>query len=97
MKMMDVIEKISELYRLEQNSILSMRQEKQCVEFLLMEAEEKHYENITAAEYKRLTLKKTILDNEIKNKKTYCQGIFDTRELLMDMVFSFDKKLTTQN
>ena len=97
MKMMDVIEKISELYRLEQNSILSMRQEKQCVEFLLMEAEEKHYENITAAEYKRLTLKKTTLDNEIKNKKTYCQGIFDTRELLMDMVSSFDVKLTAQN
>ena len=97
MKMMDVIEKISELYRLEQNSILSMRQEKQCVEFLLMKAEEKHYENITAAEYKRLTLKKTTLDNEIKNKKTYCQGIFDTREFLMDMVSSFDAKLTTQN
>ena len=97
MKMIDIINKVSELYRAEQNSLLAMRQEKQCVEFLLVEAEEKHYENITAAEYKRLTLKKTTLDNEIKNKKMYCQGIYDTREFLMDMVSSFDVKLTTQN
>ena len=97
MKMIDIIDKVSELYRAEQNNILAMRQEEQCVEFLLMEAEEKHYENITAAEYKRLTLKKTTLHNEIKNKKTYCQGIHDTRELLMDMVSSFDTKVTVQN
>lgn len=97
MKMIDIIDKVSELYRAEQNNILAMRQEEQCVEFLLMEAEEKHYENITVAEYKRLTLKKTTLHNEIKNKKTYCQGIHDTRELLMDMVSSFDTKVTIQN
>ena len=95
--MIDIIDKISELYRTEQGKVVAMSQERLSIEMSLIDAEKTHYENITVAEHQYLTMRKSVLDDQIELKNLYCQGIHDTRELLMDMVSSFNVEITTQN
>ena len=94
MKMIDIIEKVSELYRAECGKQYDLGRELLSVNMSLAEAEEHHYENMTAAEHMRLTMRRSILEGQIEQKKMYCLGISDTRELLIDMVSDFDVEVT---
>ena len=87
MKMCDIIEKVSELYRQERKKLMTTR-------VLLNEAEQKlsdvHHgkgEDITFREYEELIKRKVELEKEYEAAIKFADGIFEAREVLMDLGF----------
>lgn len=87
MKMLDVIDKVSEMYRAERDYVSALEKERVSVYRLLCEAEETYGENITVARYQHLKNRFCYLEKEIELKTLYCEGISCVREMLMDMGF----------
>lgn len=87
MKMIEIINKISVVYREECDKANELRKELWDIEKSLIEVEKTYGENITLAEYHRLTSRKEVLIKEIELKKQYCEGISCVREMLMDLGF----------
>lgn len=97
MKMIDIINEVTALYRKEQRAVLRMSNERLSIEQALYEAQKNEYKNITAAEYMAMTAKKAVLDGLIETKEHYCLGISDAREVLFNMAESFNEEVTVQN
>jgi len=91
MKIKEVIDRVSELYR-ENGGRIELRDELLSVERKLDEVNYTKGENITVAEYQYLQRRQKELKRELELKKNYYDGIFAARELLMDM--GFDTEVT---
>ena len=87
MKMEEVVQKVSELYREQRGIESDMRVELRKVEAELYDADYESGKNITVARYKELERNRENLKNVIKMKDQYCEGISIVRELLMDLGF----------
>lgn len=90
MQMLELVQKISVIYREERDKINDMRKELWDIEKILIEVDKTYGENITLAEYHRLTSRKEMLIKEIELKKQYREGISCIREMLMDLGFDTD-------
>lgn len=87
MKMLELIEKVSEVYRDERGKECDLQTELWHIKQSLAEAEETGGEKITLAEYTALTAREKELTKEIELKKQYYEGISCVREMLMDLGF----------
>lgn len=87
MKMMELIEKVSEVYRDERGKEYDLQTELSSVKQSLAEAEKTHGEKITHAEYTALVAREKELARKIELKKQYYEGISYIREMLMDLGF----------
>jgi hypothetical protein len=92
MKMSEIIDKVSELYRSELKASKTMHKELEDVTLKLMEADKAHGENITLANYQYLKARRIALRSEIDLHAKYCNGISAAREILMDL--DFDTEVT---
>ena len=92
MKMEEVVQKVSELYREQRGIESNMRDELRKVEAELYDADYESGKNITVARYKELERNRENLKNAIKMKDQYCEGISIVRELLMDLGFDTEIK-----
>lgn len=92
MKMEEVIQKVSELYREQRGTECDMRTRLREVEAELYEADHDGGNNITVAKYNELSKERDALKQCIKFKGHYCEGISIVRELLMDL--GFDTEVT---
>ena len=91
MKMEELIEKVSDLYREERRKLYDIKKELQQVESELYDADYNGGENITFARYKELTHNRESLKQSYCLKEHYCEGISSVREMLMD--FGFDEEI----
>lgn len=87
MKMKEVIDGVSKLYREQLEKKSDVREELISVSQALLEADYTKGENISLAEYNRLTDKKKHLENAMDMLDQYCNGISCVREYLMDLGF----------
>lgn len=92
MKLNEIIDKVSELYRSELSNSQILRKEFYKVTSELMEADHAKGENITLAHYQYLKARRIALRSELDLLEKYCQGISAVRELLMDL--GFDTEVT---
>ena len=92
MKMEELIQKVSEIYREERNKEYDLKRELLDIENSLVEVKRTCGENITLAEYNKLVARKEILEKEIELKKQYHEGISCVREMLMDLGFDTEIK-----
>lgn len=88
MKVIEIIEKVSVMYRENLNKLSNMQCELQLIREDFFKFESKGYGNITHTDYLELKSKKERLEREIDLLKKYCRGIDDTRELLFDLDFN---------
>ncbi len=91
MKMKEVIDRVSELYR-ENGGRIELRDELLSVERKIREVHDTKGEYITVAEFKYLENRYKELKTEIALKESYYDGIFAVRELLMDLGFDTEVK-----
>lgn len=87
MKMSELIEKVSEVYRDERGKEYDLQTELLDIKQSLAEADETGGEEITLAKYTALTAREKELTREIELKKQYYEGISCIREMLMDLGF----------
>lgn len=87
MKMSELIEKVSEVYRDECGKEYDLQTELLDIKQSLAEADETSGEKITLAKYTALTAREKELTREIELKKQYYEGISCVREMLMDLGF----------
>ena len=87
MKMEEVVQKVSELYREQRGIESDMRAKLRKVEAELYGADYEGGRNITVARYRELERDREGLKGAIKMKDQYCEGISIVRELLMDLGF----------
>ena len=90
MKIENIIQMISKVYRDERGKLCDMQDELRVVENDLYDVERKHGQNITLGDYQSLLTRRHTLDMDIKLKTQYCEGISRVRELLMDLGFDVD-------
>lgn len=86
-RMREIVEKVSELYRDERGKISDLSDELNTICLELNRHETDGGKNITVAEYERLKMRKHTLMQNKKSHEKYCEGIFEARELLMDLGF----------
>lgn len=91
MKMKELIDRVSEIYREGLAYEHDLRNELYSVSKALLDVEFTKGEHITLAEYNHLTERKEYLENQIALQVQYCEGISDAREILMD--FGFDTEV----
>ena len=87
MKMSEIIEKISELYREEHSKCRNFQKEFNEVSSKLAKAEYDGGKNITYDEYQFLKARRTALRQIMHELNVYYEGISAVRELLMDLGF----------
>lgn len=87
MKVREIVDKMSELYRAETKKTSSIYEEYLSVIKTLAEHLESGYENITVAEHERLRMQEIKLKKDRELQESYCDGIFAARELLMSLGF----------
>jgi hypothetical protein len=87
MKLSEIIDKVSELYRTEISLGNTLRDEYNEVCKKLAKADHERGETITLAEYQYLKARKQYLRTELDFIGRYCAGIEVVRELLMDFRF----------
>lgn len=83
MKMNELIDKVSILYREERNKVVDLENELNSILITLTDKGE----DITLGEYNRIVKRDGELVKEIELKKQYCDGISCVRELLMSLGF----------
>ena len=88
MKMTEIIERVSKIYRDELVKTSDLYVELMSINRKIYEAEKDGWETITFAEYKTLSERKDSLETTIDIKKSYCRGISFVREMLMDLGFN---------
>lgn len=89
-KMQDVIQKVSDEYRSKRDEANAIRDELRNIKDEIAEAHLQMGENITMARYKQLTKRQVELEEVLKLKQQFCDGMAYTRELLMDFGFDID-------
>ena len=87
MKMKEIIDCVSELYREEHNKEKDLRNELVAVRQTLLDADYTCGENISFAEYNRLIDRLKSLQDTVDMQNQFCNGISCVRELLMDLGF----------
>lgn len=92
MKMRDIIDKVSDLYRNQCGERFDLKKRRIEIHKALNEAYLTKYENITVSEYNSLQTELKHLDKQIDMKDQFCEGISYVRELLMDMGFDTEVK-----
>ena len=92
MKMSEIIDKVSELYREELSHHKDIRIEYNEVCKKLLKADHDGGKNITYDEYQKLKARKIALQQSLSCSEEYCNGIHIVRELLMDL--GFDTEVT---
>lgn len=92
MKMKELVDKVSDMYRAERNEVYDLKQELNSIERSLMEAREMDYENISHADYQSFVTKSELLRQEIRLKTQHYEGISCVREMLMDLGFDTEIK-----
>ena len=83
----EIVERVSKLYRDERAKVSDLSDELNSVYLELNKHEKDGCKNITVAEYEKLKMRKHTLMQDKKAHEKYCDGIFVTRELLMDLGF----------
>lgn len=83
MKMNELIDRVSILYREERNKIVDLENESNSILITL----DNKGEDIALGEYHRMIRRDRELVKEIELKKQYCDGISCVRELLMSLGF----------
>ena len=81
----EVVEKVSKLYREEIARVNDLSDELNAISLELNKHEKDGGKNVTVAEYENLKIKKHTLKRNKELQEKYCDGIFDSRELLMDL------------
>lgn len=92
MKMEELVQKVSELYREHRGIVSEMNARLRKVEAELYEADYEGCNNITVARYNDLKRDSEALKQAIKMKDQYCEGISIVREMLMDLGFDTEIK-----
>ena len=92
MKMKEIVDKVSDLYRGQCGERFDLQQRRIEIHKTLNEAYLTKYENITVAEYNSLQTELKHLDKQIDMKDQFCEGISCVRELLMDLGFDTEVK-----
>lgn len=92
MKMKELIDGVSKIYREKRNEAYALQQELNSVRKKLLDAEKDEFEHITVAEHSKLKLREQHLRIEIRCINQYCEGISCAREYLMDL--GFDTEVT---
>ena len=92
MKMEELVQKISELYREQRGIASDMGDRLREVEDELYDANYEGGKNITVARYNELKRESEALKQAIKMKAQYCEGISIVREMLMDLGFDTEIK-----
>ena len=92
MKMKEIVDKVSDLYRDQLGERFDLQQRRIDIHKILNEAHLTKYENITVAEYNSLQTELKYLDKQIDMKDQFCEGISCVRELLMDLGFNTEVK-----
>ena len=87
MKMIELIGKVSALYREERNKAMKMRTELIDIENRLKTALHDKGRNISLYEYDELTKRKMELEKEYEAAIKFSDGIFEAREVLMNLGF----------
>ena len=93
MQMLELVQKISIIYREERDKVNEMRKELWDIEEELLKVERTNGKNITLEEYRKLTRRIEELTREADLKEQYCEGISCVREMLMDLGFDTDIKM----
>lgn len=88
MKISDIINEVSELYRKVNSEVYEMSREEIQVAKQISEADYNKGTNITLAEYNRLKSEELRLCYEIDMLKARRDGISEVREMLMDLAFN---------
>lgn len=83
MKMQEIIDKVSILYRDELRKVDGVRDEL----YSIIDTLNDKGNDITLGEYKDLMQRKEKVTEDIKQLKHYCDGVSYVRELLMDLGF----------
>ena len=91
-KMKDLIDEMSELYRAERKKGRSIYEEYLSVVETLNQHKKDDWRTITVAKHAKLENERDTLEKEWKSQEKYCDGIFDARELLMSL--GFDTKVS---
>ena len=92
MKIKEIVDKVSVLYRDQIGERFDLHQRRIEINKALNEAHLTKYENITVAEYNSLQTELKHLDKQIDMKDQFCEGISCVRELLMDLGFNTEVK-----
>lgn len=87
MKMLDIIENISELYRNERGIESDLHNQIVSVRRRLSDAEAKGWGDMSVSEYNNLNNTLEVLSAEMNYQRKYCDGIAAAREVLMDLGF----------
>ena len=87
MKMNEIINLVSHLYREQRGRGSETHDELLEVICALDKAEENHFETISHADYEMLKVRQVMLEKDIRDNDQYCEGISAVRELLMDLGF----------
>lgn len=90
MKMLDVINRISVMYRTECDYVYNLEKERMDIYQKICEANATHGKQITVNEYRSLQNKLHRLESEIELKTQHYEGISCVREMLMDMGFDIE-------
>lgn len=90
MQMLELVQKISIVYREERDKVNDIRKELWDIEEELIKVERTNGKNITLEEYRKLTRRIEELTREVDLKEQYCEGISYVREMLMNLGFDTD-------
>lgn len=90
MKMRDVIDMVSKIYRDEQGKLFKLNTELLTVDNKIQKANDNEWTRITVADYQKLLNEQSDLRMNIIEKKSYIKGISFVREMLMDLGFDME-------
>ena len=90
MKMSEIIQGISEIYREKRHEVDVLKKELSDVKFKIKEAMDTKGENITLEQYEYLLKREKFLSLAIASKTQYYEGISCAREYLMDLGFDVE-------
>lgn len=92
MKMQELIDKVSVMYRTERDKVYNLKQELSSIELSLMDANKTNFENISHADYQSFVTRSEFLRQEIRLRTQHYEGISCVREMLMDLGFDTEIK-----
>ena len=90
MKMSDIIQGVSEIYRQMRGHVTNLQDELNDVKLQLKNIIETKGENVTLQQYENLCKREKALTMEIALKTQYYEGISCAREYLMDLGFDVE-------
>ena len=95
MKIIDVVQSVSELYRNERGIESDLHNQIVSVRRRLSDAEAKGWGDMSVSEYNDLNNTLKVLSAEMNYQRKYCDGIAAAREILMDlgMDLGFDTEI----